>query len=307
MKATLGPGFRVGHWTDTEARTGCTVVLPPKGNVTSCDIRGSGPGSRELILLDTKRRLTEVHGIVLTGGSAFGLASADGAMRWLAEHDIGYETRFGLVPIVPAAVIYDLGEGRSDVRPGQDEGRAACDDAQTEFDTGRVGAGTGATVGKWGGREAAAPGGLGAATASAEGHTVQALAVVNAVGDVLAADGSVLAGSSAPGSPPVAPDTPPEEPPMNTVLVVATVTATLEKREVQWLAQRASDGITISVRPAHTRYDGDVAFAVAVPGEAEPELKPGEPTTVDILGPLVTEAVARAVRAAVGGTVAPLS
>ncbi len=118
MSATLGPGYRVGHWTDLEARTGCTVVLPPRGNTTSCDVRGSGPGSRELILLDPKRRLTEVHGIVLTGGSAFGLASADGAMRWLAENGVGYETSFGLVPIVPAAVIFDLGEGRSDVHPG---------------------------------------------------------------------------------------------------------------------------------------------------------------------------------------------
>lgn len=292
MTATLGPGFRVGHWTDLEARTGCTVVLPPRGNVTSCDIRGSGPGSRELILLDTKRRLTEVHGIVLTGGSAFGLASADGAMRWLAEHDIGYETRVGLVPIVPAAVVFDLGSGRSDVRPGQQEGRAACDDARVEFETGRVGAGTGATVGKWAGFDNASPGGLGAATATAEGHTVHAIAVVNAVGDVIAADGSVIAGTTDPVPAPVEPETPPEEPPMNTVLVVATVTASLEKREVQWLSQRASDGITVSVRPAHTRYDGDVAFAVAVPG-------PTEPTTLDVLGPLVTRAVAGAVRNAV--------
>jgi L-aminopeptidase/D-esterase-like protein len=292
MMATLGPGFLVGHWTDTEAATGCTVILPPRGNVTSCDVRGSGPGSRELILLDTKRRLTEVHGIVLTGGSAFGLASADGAMRWLAEHDIGYGTKFGLVPIVPAAVIYDLGAGRSDVRPGQDEGRLACEVAAETFETGRIGAGTGATVGKWAGREDASPGGLGAAEVSGEGHTVRAIAVVNAVGDVLGEDGSVLAGTRSGAREPVESETPPEEPPMNTVLVVTTVTATLEKREVQWLAQRASDGVTISVRPAHTRYDGDVAFAVATPG-------PTEPTTLDILGPLVTRAVAQAVRNAV--------
>lgn len=292
MTATLGPGFRVGHWTDADARTGCTVVLPPRNNVTSCDIRGSGPGSRELILLDTKRRLTEVHGIVLTGGSAFGLASADGAMRWLAEHDIGYETRFGLVPIVPAAVVFDLGEGRSDVRPGQPEGRAACETATESFETGRVGAGTGATVGKWAGQQDAAPGGLGAAVVEAQGHVVHALAVVNAVGDVIGDDGRVLAGARDPAAEPAEPDTPPEQPPMNTVLVVATVTATLEKREVHWLAQRASDGITVSVRPAHTRYDGDVAFVVAAPG-------PAEPTTLDVLGPLVTEAVAAAVRASV--------
>ena len=298
MKQTLGPGFRVGHWTDADARTGCTVVLPPRGNVTSCDIRGSGPGSRELILLDTKRRLTEVHGIVLTGGSAFGLASADGAMRWLAEHGIGYETLFGVVPIVPAAVIFDLGEGRADVQPGHSEGRAACDNAAERFETGRVGAGTGATVGKWAGREDSAPGGLGAAVVEAQGHVVHALAVVNAVGDVIAGDGTVLAGTGADAPQPTEPDTPPEEPPMNTVLVVATVTAALEKREVQWLAQRASDGITISIRPAHTRYDGDVAFVVAVPGPTEPTT-PDTLGTLDILGPLVTEAVATAVRASV--------
>lgn len=293
MTATLGTGYRVGHWTDEEARTGCTVVLPPRGNVTSCDIRGSGPGSRELALLDAKRRLTEVHGIVLTGGSAFGLASADGAMRWLAEHDIGYETRFGLVPIVPAAVVFDLGDGRSDVRPGQDEGRAACDAARETFETGRVGAGAGATVGKWAGRENSSPGGLGAGEATQDGHTARAIAVVNAVGDVLREDGTVLAGTTSAHPTLDEPETPPEEPPMNTVLVVATVTASLEKREVQWLAERASDGVTVAIRPAHTRYDGDVAFAVATPG-------PTEPTTLDVLGPLVTQAVATAVRNAVG-------
>lgn len=292
MTATLGPGYRVGHWTDEDARTGCTVVLPPRGNVTSCDIRGSGPGSRELILLDTKRRLTEVHGIVLTGGSAFGLASADGAMRWLADHDIGYETRFGLVPIVPAAVVFDLGEGRADVRPGQDEGRSACEAATERFETGRVGAGTGATVGKWAGREDSSPGGLGAAELSEGGHSVRAIAVVNAVGDVIGEDGTVIAGTRSADPEFEEPETPPEEPPMNTVLVVATVSATLEKREVQWLSQRASDGVTISVRPAHTRYDGDVAFVVATPG-------PTEATTLDLLGPLVTRTVAAAVRAAV--------
>ena len=292
MTATLGTGYRVGHWTDRDARTGCTVVLPPRDNVTSCDVRGSGPGSRELMLLDAKRRLTEVHGIVLTGGSAFGLASADGAMRWLEEHGIGYETQFGLVPIVPAAVIFDLGEGSSEVRPGQAEGRLACEAAAESFETGRVGAGAGATVGKWAGRDDSSPGGLGAGEASAEGHTVRAIAVANAVGDVIAHDGSVLAGTRAAHPMRDEPETPPEEPPMNTVLVIATVTATLEKREVQWLAQRASDGVTISVRPAHTRYDGDVAFVVATPG-------PTEPDTLDVLGPLVTQAVAAAVRDAV--------
>src|SRR3972149_6638153 len=111
MTGSLGFGFKVGHYTDVEALTGCTVVLPPPGNVTSCDIRGSSPGSRELVLLDLDRRLTETHGIVLTGGSAFGLASADWVAAWLAERGIGYQTPVATIPIVPAAVVFDLGSG----------------------------------------------------------------------------------------------------------------------------------------------------------------------------------------------------
>jgi len=288
MPATLGPGFRVGHWTDSEARTGCTVILPPRGNVTSCDIRGSSPASRELVQLDPKRRMAEVHGIVLTGGSAFGLASADGVMRWLESEGIGYETGFGLVPIVPTAGIYDLGDGRPDVRPGPDEGRAACRAAAEAFDTGRVGAGAGATVGKWAGRHLGSPGGLGAARIEDNGTVVHALAVVNPVGDVIDDDGRVLAGTRAtdPGAAP-----PVDDSPLNTVLVVVAVQANLEKRDVAWLAGRASDGITIAVRPAHTRYDGDVAFAVAAPVD--------NPADLDALGPLTTQAVAAAVRNAV--------
>lgn len=296
--ASLGDGFKVGHWTDEDARTGCTVIMPPRGNVTSCDIRGSSPGSRELISLHTGRRLTEIHALLFTGGSAFGLAAADGVMAWLAERDIGYHTGIAVVPIVPTAVVFDLGEGRADVRPGPEQGRAACD-AATEGDVlvGRVGAGTGATVGKWAGRGYASPGGLGVARAEAKGMSVSALAVTNCVGDVVDADGTVIAGTAAP-DPQLFPELPPlpeeEGPPGNTVLCVATMRALLEKRDVRWLASRASDGITVSVRPAHTRYDGDVAVAIAAPpegGAALPDL--------DVLGALTTEAVALAVRAAV--------
>ena len=291
MPPTLGTGFRVGHWTDSDALTGCTVILPPRGNVTSCNVRGSSPASRELMSLDPKRRLTEVHAVVLTGGSAFGLATADGVMRWLEAQNIGYETPVGIVPIVPTAGIFDLGSGRPDVRPGPDEGRAACEAAGATFETGRVGAGAGATVGKWAGRELGSPGGLGAATIEEAGVIVHALAVVNSVGDVVAADGRVIAGSRA-----VDPSlhdlgAPGEQPPFNTVLALVAVEATLEKRDVAWLAARASDGITVSVRPAHTRYDGDVAFANAAPAAG--------PADIDVLGPLATRAVAAAVRNAV--------
>ena len=291
MSATLGPGLRVGHWTDSDARTGCTVILPPRGNVTSCDVRGSSPASRELISLHPKRRLTETHAIVLTGGSAFGLATADGVMGWLESEGIGFETRFGIVPIVPTAGIFDLIEGRSDVRPGPDEGRAACVAAAGSFETGRVGAGTGATVGKWAGLEFASPGGLGAARVDDAGHTVHALAVVNASGDVIGEDGQVIAGTRATHPKLANQESFADRAPANTVLAVVTVEGTLEKREVAWLAARASDGVTVSVRPAHTRFDGDVAFALATPGSG--------PADVDILGPLVTRAVAAAIRAAV--------
>ena len=290
--ARLTQGFKVGHWTDPEAQTGCTVILPPPGNVSSCDIRGSSPSSRELALLHPDRRLSEIHAVVLTGGSAFGLASAQGVVEWLAERGTGYQTAVTPVPIVPAAVVFDLGAGRPDVRPGPAEGRAACDNANADVETGRVGAGTGATVGKWAGFEHRVPGGLGVATASAQGLEVSAIAVVNSVGDVLASDGTVLAGTTA-SNPEYRPPPPRvADAPINTVLACVTTTASMEKREAKWLAARGSDGITVSIRPAHTRYDGDVVFAVAAPAE-------GETANLDVLGTLATEAVATAVRNAV--------
>lgn len=293
-QGALSRGFRVGHWTNEAARTGCTVILPPLPNVTSCDVRGASPSSRELELLHPDRKLTEIHGLLLTGGSAFGLAAAQGVVQWLEEKGVGYQAGVAKVPIVPGAVIFDLGTERADVRPGPAEGLAACEAASERFDVGHVGAGTGGTVGKWAGREYAARGGLGAFTATDDNVSVSALAVVNSVGDVLAQDGSVVAGTAA--------DNPTRQtawtgdgPASNTVLALVTVEANLGKRSVRWLAMRGSDGITISVRPAHTRYDGDVVFAIATPtaADVEPDL--------DLLGYLSTEAVAGAVRAAVAG------
>lgn len=296
--ARLYEGFQVGHWTNASARTGCTVVLPPRGNVAACDIRGSSPGSRELTLLEPDRRLTEIHAVLFTGGSAFGLAAADGVVRWLSERDIGYETPIARVPIVPAAVIFDLGAGDPDVRPGPEEGRAACEAAsERDIPVGQVGAGTGATVGKWAGFEFASPGGLGIAETSEGEVSVGALAVVNPVGDVLAEDGSVLAGTTNP-APRLFP-TPrrSEGPPSSTVLVLVATRAAADKRDARWLAGRAADGITATIRPAHTRYDGDVAIAVtAPPGSDVP------PVDLDVLGAFTTRAVAAAIRAAVAAT-----
>ncbi|MFP5352641.1 MAG: P1 family peptidase [Actinomycetota bacterium] len=294
MKKRLGMGFKVGHWTDPSGLTGCTVVLPPSGNVTSCDIRGSSPSSREIEHLHPDRKLTEVHAILLTGGSAFGLAAADGVVDWLAERDVGYQTAVTKVPIVPAAVIFDLGAGEASARPGPEAGRAACDAADELVETGLVGAGTGGTVGKWAGFEHHSPGGLGIASASSGDLTVSALAVVNAVGDVLASDGTVLAGTRAADPVYRGPSRPADVPPLNTVLALVAVEGALDKRDVRFLASRGSDGITVAIRPAHTRYDGDVVFAVAAPNG-----RPTPPEDLDVLGHLATQAVADAVRDAV--------
>lgn len=292
---SLSPGIRVGHWTAPSGASGCTVILPSPGNVTSYDLRGSSPGSRELATLDPDRQRTEVHGILFTGGSAFGLAAADGVMRWLEEHDVGFKTPIATIPIVPAAVIFDLAAGDRDSRPGPDAGYAACEAASAEdVTTGRVGAGAGATAGKWAGREFFVPGGLGIAVARDGDLTVHALAVANPFGDVVAEDGSVLAGTTAP-DPEMRP--PPADPrtAWNTVLVAVTTVATLGRGEVRFLAARASDGITQVIRPAHTRYDGDAAFAVAVRPDGD---GPGA-GELDRLAVLAPRAVASAIRAAV--------
>ena len=278
------------------------MVMPPLGNVTSCDIRGSSPSSRELAHLDPDRKLTEVHAILLTGGSAFGLAAADGVVDWLAERGIGYQTGLVPVPIVLAAVIFDFAAGDPRARPGRDAGLAACDAAREgAVLTGRVGAGAGATVGKWAGREYLSPGGLGVAALEDGPERVAALAMVNAVGDVVDENGQVVAGSTAPDADSRAafrPEFPRPDPnaPVNTVLAVVVTNAALDKREVRWLSARGSDGITISVRPAHTRYDGDVVFGVSAPSESVADVPP---PNLDALGHLATQAVAAAVRDAV--------
>ena len=283
----------MGHHTDAEAKTGCTVVLPPRGNVASCDIRGASPGSRELELLDVAKKLTEVHGVLLTGGSAYGLAAADGVMSWLEKQGIGYETPVGIVPIVPAAVVFDLGSGDPTTRPTAESGRAACAAAvEDDVPVGPVGAGTGCTVGKWAGRELSSPGGVGIASATQGEWNVSAIAVVNSVGDVIDDDGKVVAGSNAPADA----FTPPpfgKDDLQNTVLALVAANAEVDKAGAKWLAARGSDGITVSVRPAHTRYDGDIVFAVAAPGP------PAGPQDLDVLGYLATRAVAGAVRDAV--------
>ncbi len=291
------PGVRAGHWTGNG--TGVTVVLFPDGAVGSCVVRGGAPATRETVLLEPGRTVARVDAIVLCGGSAFGLAAADGVMRALAEHGRGFPTRGGAVPIVPAAAIFDLVDADG-MRPGPEEGRTALADAarrdpDTPLPTGRVGAGTGATLGKWRGGEHAVPGGLGSASARDGDLVVGALAVVNAVGDVIGADGSVIAGSSAPRDAPAFPAVAPFE---HTTLVVVATNAACTKAECRLLAESAHHGLARSIHPSHTRHDGDVAFAVATGEVPLVDDDPASPS-LDRLRVLATEVTAEAVRSAV--------
>jgi L-aminopeptidase/D-esterase-like protein len=253
-------GVRAGHWSDPVARTGCTVVLCPPATVGSGEVRGGAPGTRETDLLRPGMLVHNVDAILLTGGSAFGLAAADGVVRWLEERGRGFETGVGRVPIVPAAVLFDLGVGDPSVRPGPDQGYAACQAASEEPAEGAVGAGTGATVAKLHGPARARPGGLGTASAAEDGLTVAALAAVNAFGEIVAEDGTVLAGAL-PGEGEDDEEVPPW--PTNTTIVVVATDAALSRERAHLLAVASHDGLARAVRPAHTMWDGDTMFTLA--------------------------------------------
>lgn len=253
------PGIRVGHWTDAEARTGCTVVLAAdEGMVAGVDVRGAAPGTRETDLLRPTALVERIHAICLAGGSAFGLAAADGVMRRLAERGVGFATGVRPVPIVPAAILFDLAVGDPDAHPTSDAGFAATVAAEANDGPleGQVGAGTGATVAKLGGTADPQPGGVGsAARRLADGQIVGALVVNNALGDVHARDGSLLVGR-APGRP-----MPP--PIVNTTLVVVGTDAPLDRAQCRRLAELGHDALARGIRPTHTMFDGDVVFAVS--------------------------------------------
>lgn len=296
------PGVRVGHWTDTEARTGCTVVLlPDDGATTSVDVRGAAPGTRETDLLRPEATVPRAHAILLTGGSAFGLAAADGVVRHLESHGIGTPTPAGPVPIVPAAVLFDLAVGSASVRPDAEAGLAAVLDAERGLPCtgGTVGAGAGATVGKLFGSPV--DGGLGTASeVLASGAVVGALAAVNAVGDVVAEDGSVLAGATAPGTVArlLAGEAPGPPPPgASTTLAVVATDAVLTKTQCHRLAQVAHDAFAQAIRPVHTGFDGDTVFAVST-GDGEPL----DDAAFLVVQVAAVETLARAVRSAVTTT-----
>ncbi len=265
-------GFKIGHATDTTFHTGCTVILCPEQTVGSADVRGPAPGTREIGLLAPDKPLHYVNAVVLTGGSAFGLASADGVMRYLGEKGIGHFTPIRPIPIVPAAVVYDLGFSRGQRFPDAEMGYAACLAASDgPIAQGNVGAGAGVTVGKWGGFQQMMKGGFGLATVAVEKCVVAATAVTNSVGDILNADGTVLAGARKLASGWLVEDYPlrfiTEEhlPPSgtNTTLVAVFTNARFTMPEVNRLAQRAHDGMAVAINPVHATHDGDTAFALA--------------------------------------------
>jgi len=284
------PGLRVGHWTDAERRTGCTVVLAPDaGAVAGVDVRGSAPGTRETDLLRPTALVERVNAICLAGGSAFGLAAADGVVRRLAERAIGFATGVRPVPIVPAAILFDLGVGDPEAYPDADAGYAATraaegDDGPLE---GRVGAGTGATVAKLGGPRSGQPGGIGsAARRLPDGSTLGALVANNALGEIHARDGRrLVATPDASGSPPVG----------STVLVVIGTDASLDRAQCRKLAELGHDAMAIGIRPAHTIFDGDVTFTLSTGAgaimAAEPFFALGL-AVVDVVGEAIERSVA---------------
>ena len=293
-------GIRVGHHTDARRPTGCTVVLAEGGAIAGVDVRGAAPGTRETDLLSPLNAVQQVHAVLLAGGSAFGLDAAGGVVRWLDERGIGIDVGPARVPIVPAAILFDLWVGDATIRPDAAAGYAACVAASAEAPAeGSVGAGAGASVGKLYGIERAMKGGIGCASLRAGGVTVAALIAVNAIGDVIdpasgrpvagarSADGRTLHGTMRAM---IAGEVPPRLQVLGgatTIGVIAT-DALLTKAQAGKLAQMAHDGLARSINPVHTQADGDTLFALATGAS-------GPAPDLTLLGALAAEVTARAV------------
>jgi len=302
------PGILVGQVQDLQAMTGCTVILCKKGAVGGVDQRGGAPGTRETDLLRPMHLVEKVHAVILTGGSAFGLDAASGVMRWLDEHRIGFQTAETKVPIVSAAVIYDLGLGNPKIRPDAEMGYKACQAAMDKQPKqGNFGAGTGATVGKLFGMRQAMKSGIGTASCDVgNGVTVGAIFIANAFGDVIDPEtNSIVAGVRSilhDKKHPFFADTLIQMKSFigkqvvniasmqNTVIGVVATNARLSKEEVNKVAQMAQDGIARTIRPAHTMFDGDTIFALST-GQ-----KPGN---VNVIGAYAAEMTAKAILSAV--------
>ena len=296
------PSVLVGSWTDEEAATGVTVVLPPPGTLGAIAVRGGAPGTREAAALSSTGAGVECHGVVLCGNSVFGLAAADGVVRWCAEQGRGLNIRDSIVPVVGGAVVYDIGSPHSE-RPTAAAGWAACEAASADEPvTGRVGVGRGCTIGKVAGRDFSVPGGLGTAVERSGEVVVGAVVAVNALGDVIDTDGTVLAGCTAPpGSERYPYDAieaipgftgrgteEPESPERgNTTIGCLVTNARLTKPEACRAADLAHTGIARAIEPPHTNFDGDALFLLAT-GEVD--------TQADLVATLAAAAVARAIR-----------
>jgi L-aminopeptidase/D-esterase-like protein len=271
-------GIRVGHFTDPRRPTGCTVILAEDGAVAGVDVRGAAPGTRETDLLEPGNLVERVHAVLLSGGSAFGLDAAGGVVRWLEERGVGLQVGPARVPIVPAAILFDLLVGDHRVRPDAEAGYAACVAAAAEPPAeGSVGAGAGATVGKLFGIGRAMKGGIGTASVRVGGVTVGAIVAVNAVGDVIdPRSGAVIAGArTEDGTRPLrtsesmlrgdwpAASAPVTQPGGATTIGLVATDAVLDKAQARRLAQVAHDGFARAIDPVHTPYDGDTIFALA--------------------------------------------
>ncbi len=298
LMARLLPGYRIGHASEFTRRTGCTVVLPPPGTIAAVDVRGGAPGTRETGVFAPGNLVSEIHGLLFTGGSAFGLAAASGVTSWLRARGVGFPVGPARVPIVAAAVLFDLAVGDPEAYPDETMGIAACEQAREDFEVGRIGAGTGATVGKVLGVSRASAGGVGGALVTLPGgETVAALAAVNAFGDVVDPEtGQVLAGASTAegfvGSARALREDALHESPLaaaHTTLVCVATNLPFDSGSLKRVAIEAHDGIARAVRPAHTVVDGDVVFALAPGGTPPP------PLTRLRVGAAAAEATARAI------------
>jgi L-aminopeptidase/D-esterase-like protein len=297
------PGLLCGHFTDTRRPTGCTVILAPDGAVAGVDVRGAAPGTRETELLSPLNSVEKVHAVLLAGGSAFGLDAAGGVMRWLDERGIGVQVGTARVPIVPAAILFDLMMGDASIRPDAHAGYAACQAANAgPVAEGSVGAGTGAAVGKLFGLARGMKGGIGSAAITVHGVTVAALMAVNATGDVVdPSDGRLVAGArSADGQTMIGASQSilggewPDHLPIggSTTLGVLATDALLDKVAANRLARAAHDGLARTIHPVHTPADGDTVFALATGTR-------GTALDLTVLSILAAEVTARAVLRAV--------
>ncbi len=299
------PGIKVGHAQDFDAKTGCTVIIPSNGAIAGVDVRGSATGTREIELLYPTRLISKIHAIILSGGSAFGLDAAGGVQQFLEEQNIGYDTGVAKVPIVPAAVIYDLAVGSHLVRPDKKMGYIAAKNAVTsETSQGCIGAGTGATVGKLAGQLYCMNGGIGTcSTILMENIILGVLFVVNAIGNIIDPDLNItLAGALNPNDGSfydplkILKDNffQPFTQTTNTTLGIVATNATLTKEEAIKVAQMANDGLARTIKPAHTQFDGDIIFCIST--ESEKKISPL------ILGTFAAELTAKAIINAVKST-----